>query len=547
MAQGQGMAILSGLLHGLGGIGAVETRRREAERAAAEQEKDRRSKLISLPHAQLPAMFQASFTPDAAGNVQMPLSVLPLIHVFGKEEEAKREDAAAWEEIEAARRGRDAGSRPVSSSTPEWRHLTGTPEAEVVEPNRAGVVQQTPREMVPAVGSDLSYRPTLAVPGATGSAAGAARATSPRSDAQLVLEILGRRRRLTPSAYLERQAALDEQEAKREASQRPKFSPHLIEDVEGQRLVPFTTEGTGAGTVGPPQRVGGQKPREPRAATEYDKKMDTIKTAMLALHRMDPKTHPAPGTDDWDVKLGDLAARMGIPLEGSVAGLVSGRTIAGTAPGNVAISPPAAASIEAPLGTTREQAAAAQRVPMTAEQQNKQAAMRGASAILDKLKIDVEKIFSDDPTSVLGRLANIPRASWRVWLQADPTAATYHAQRKVLAFNLARASGSVGATTDEDARRVDASLPIVWPIPDSPAVAAKKMRDLPAVLREIADRAAGRTPTQGPAESRGPIVMPQPPAGTPADRNLVIEKDGQQYVLPKGTRMPQGATVIRAQ
>ena len=606
MASGRGMAILSGLLHGLGNIGAVETERRERERAAEEKKQDRQAKLISLPHAKLPGMFQSAFTPDAAGNVQMPINVLPLVRLWGKEEEEKREDEAAWGEIAAARAGQRAGQGPVAdpyigitsaeqlATHPGYQALPQEAQIRVFNDlNRAGRFSDLSRPEIPLPAPSEDVRREMAgIPWdrwlesdeaqaihASASAAGATNETigdalwdayqispntmrsnplfgpgpvatsqtpsrspsaAPQSDAGLVLDILSRRRRIKPETYLE-------QRAKLEAGQRPKFSPHLVEDVEGQRIVPFTTEGPGAGTVGMAQRVGGPKPREPRAATEYDKKMDAVKTAMLALHRMDPKTHPAPGTADWDVKIGDLAARMGIPLEGSVAGLVSGRTIAGTAPKDVPVSAPTAASIEAPLGTTRGQAASAQRVPMTAEQQNKQAAMRGAGAILDKLQADVTAIFADDPSSVVGRLANIPRASWRVFLQGDPVASTYHAQRKVLAFNLARASGSVGATTDEDARRVDAALPIVWPIPDSPAVAAKKMRDLPALLKQIADRAAGRPSTQGPSVAPGgPIVMPQPPAGTLADRNLVIEKDGQQFLLPKGTRMPPGATVIEA-
>lgn len=561
---GPGLAILSGLLHGLGNIGAVETQRRERERAAAEKEKDRAARsaerFTSLPFDTLPDEVRAAYTPDSAGNARVLLAKLPFLLDLMKEGRARKAAESAYPD--------EATAPPVGAEPPDVRGLMPTQRRLINEDRQqAGAAYQglldaqereraqgrepiteglgiPPQPLFPEPPDVLAPtpRPVSAGPAATPGGPMSAR------DFMAYLNRQARNRQITGAQHAEQMGKL-------RAEGVPKYTALQYEDERGQQVAPWNPL---AGSAGPAQRLGGPKPRQPR---ELEEKMAIIDAGMAAMYREDPKKNPAPGTDAWAVKRADLVARMGIPLEGSAAGLVSGRTLAGTPPGQVPVHAGTAASIEAPLGTTRDEAAAMNRIPMTAEQQNKQAAMRGATAILDKLGGDVKDIFSGDASGVPGRLANTVRNVWRVALQGDTQAATYHAQRKVLAFNLARASGSVGATTDADAERVDAALPIVFPIPDSPEVAAKKMRDLPAVLQEIADRSANRPAGRGPALATPPALdakgRPQPTAPGPLSlplatgqsdptRNRRIKETatGQLGWLMQGTPLPPGVELV---
>jgi len=328
---GPGLAILSGLLHGLGAVGQVERERRERERLSAEKAADRAAReneqFVDVPQLAIPSMFRVRYTPDAAGNVRVKGTLLPIFQALSDKEEAKRNRELAFPDVEGPtpstaadpyagiasaeqlaahagfqglapearaevfnrlnREGRfgDTGPAPPQGQGDTDRlgfeAWLATPEGRQVQRGaNEGLAAGTLAE--PERWVESAYRQKHPMPSPAVAAPLPSAAPAPQVDPlQAQMLRMGRYGSITGNEYLDKILRLREAEAKLREAERQKYTGHIYETETGQYGVPFSGQ---TGMYGAPQRLGEPKPR---AATGLDKQMAMFDES-LRVQGVDP-------------------------------------------------------------------------------------------------------------------------------------------------------------------------------------------------------------------------------------------------------------------
>ena len=174
---------------------------------------------------------------------------------------------------------------------------------------------------------------------------------------------------------------------------------------------------------------------------------------------------------------------------------------------NEFLTPSQAASIGVKYGITKGEAAALNKIPLTAYQQNRAEALRGSVAILNNFEKDVDKLFTAG--GMMERLYQIPKQSWDVYLQNNPEAAVYQDAKDGVLAMFVRAFGDVGTLNEGDIKRARKLTPDLAPIPDTRAVALGKIAKLRDLFNEISARPV---PAQGAGQPNPSAPAPAAPA-----------------------------------
>lgn len=109
----------------------------------------------------------------------------------------------------------------------------------------------------------------------------------------------------------------------------------------------------------------------------------------------------------------------------------------------------------------------------------------------------------------VSRLTSAPSAMTRQALQTDSDLVLFNSVGDATLANFARVFGERGTLTDQDIGRARNMIPKMWPIPDTKAVAQKKLGMLRGLIEEVAKR------PDGSAEKYGTPYKPTAPV-TPA-------------------------------
>ena len=189
------------------------------------------------------------------------------------------------------------------------------------------------------------------------------------------------------------------------------------------------------------------------------------------------------------------------------------------------LPPTQASELGVPYGTTQEGAYG--RIPLTAQQQNKEGAAKSALAIINGVERELSNVSL--PSGPLGRLYQTPQNLWGVYAQGDPKLAALNARIQGTLSTVIRALGEVGTLSDKDIARAQSLWPKFVPIPDSADTVAEKMRG----LRELVQEVGGR---------QGSTGTPAPGPGTPQpgpDGRIKILRNGQPGSILPGDFNPQ--------
>ncbi len=136
-----------------------------------------------------------------------------------------------------------------------------------------------------------------------------------------------------------------------------------------------------------------------------------------------------------------------------------------------------------PPGTTLRDAQAGGYRPISAAEEALEIGQRGARGIIGQMDPLVNKLFKSK--GILGRLGEAGERATEAMTQENPDLNAYISLVEGGKSLIVRALGEKGTLAEGDIKRVDAMFPKVFPVPDTEAVAKRKMQVIKDVMKGV--------------------------------------------------------------